>query len=334
MSFSEMTEWVSCDLCGSNDWETLFTGRDQQHQLPGEFGVTQCLRCGHLQTNPRPTLKALPAYYPDDYSHHSISRARLKRARFRMNLMKMAKKWNYLGKAILWFCAYQVRQILGGYWKPQGKLLDIGCGVGKFDGQLKALGWQVVGIDFSLRACSNARSQFQIMTLCADGTFLPLKEGAFSVIVMRHVLEHLPSPTKAMKEVHRVLSEGGLVVIEVPNAASIGRFVLKERWHSWELPRHLHHFTPFTLQRLLVTTGFHILRMNSTRNNLFIGRLFQNLPVPSLIAKLLAKVLSLPTIILLPIIAKGCWGEALRILAVKGYGPSKLPALNFSRETK
>ncbi|MCS7264093.1 MAG: class I SAM-dependent methyltransferase [Armatimonadetes bacterium] len=311
------TEWSPCDLCGANDWETLFLGRDQRHYLPGEFGVTQCLKCGHLQTNPRPTQEALPSYYPDDYRLHFISKARLRRVRFRIRLMEMAKEWGYWGKGILWCCAYQVRKVLGKYWKPQGKLLDVGCGAGKIDGQLKALGWQVIGVDFSLNACSNARSQFQVATVCADGAFLPFKEESLDVIVMRHVLEHFPSPTKAIKEVHRILRKGGLVSIEVPNAASIGRFVLKNHWQSWELPRHLHHFTPANLKKLLETNGFRILRMNSTRNSLFFARLFRCLPLPQLIAKLLSGVISLPTIILLPIVAKGCWGEALHVLAVK-----------------
>lgn len=315
------TEWSSCDLCGADDWEILFTGRDQRHHLPGEFGVTCCRRCGHLQTNPRPTQKALPAYYPDDYSLYAVSSARLKHARLRINLMRMAKKWGYFGKAILWCCAYQVRRLLGGYWKWGSNLLDVGCGAGKFDGQLQELGWQVVGIDFSLKACSNARSLFQVTTLCADGASLPLKDGSFDVVVMRHVLEHLPSPMKAMEEVHRALRKGGLVAIETPNAASIGRFVLKDRWPSWDLPRHLHHFTPTTLRKLLETNGFRVAGMTSTRNKLFVSRMFQRLPIPPPIAKLLAWVVSLPTVILFPIIAKGCWGEALRVLAVKCDDP-------------
>lgn len=134
---------------------------------------------------------------------------------------------------------------------------------------------------------------------------------------MRHVLEHLLSPTKAVKEVHRILREGGLFVIEVPNAASIGRFILKNRWPSWDLPRHLHHFTLFTLQELLEKNGFKIVRATSIRNKLSATRLFQALPLSSPITKLLAWA-AIPLVIALsPIIAKSCRGEALRILARK-----------------
>jgi predicted SAM-dependent methyltransferase len=84
----------------------------------------------------------------------------------------------------------------------------------------------------------------------------PLEGRHFDVVRLSHVLEHLPSPRKSLGKVHRLLRPGGLLWVEVPNAASLERRLFHRHWCHWDLPRHLYHFTPTTLVRLLRDTGF------------------------------------------------------------------------------
>jgi hypothetical protein len=60
-------ETKPCPLGCSVSDETVLTGRDLLHDLPGEYTVVKCNSCGLMRTNPRPTPEAIGTYYPDDY---------------------------------------------------------------------------------------------------------------------------------------------------------------------------------------------------------------------------------------------------------------------------
>lgn len=50
----------------------------------------------------------------------------------------------------------------------------------------------------------------------ADICNLPFKDNSFNFILCNHVLEHIPDDTKAMKELYRVLSPGGIAILQIP----------------------------------------------------------------------------------------------------------------------
>lgn len=311
------TEWAPCDLCDANDWKVLFTGQDKRHHVPGEFGVTQCRHCGHLQTNPRPTRDAILTYYPATYTAHSLSCSRISRSLRDLKLLEVARKFGFCGKLLLPIATYRFRCIVPSRLsKGRGLLLEIGCGVGWFCKLADAMGWQPVGLDISDSVCREARAIWGIAVVCSDSLPLPFKPQTFDLVVLRHTLEHLFSPKRVLKEVHRVLREGGWVAVEVPNANSLGRKVFEERWDTWELPRHLHHFTPKTLRKVLEQAGFQNIKIVSARHKPF---LLANslLPKRNPLAKLGRILLGLPAWVLLPLMVVRQEGEVLRAWAQK-----------------
>ncbi|HXG35868.1 MAG TPA: methyltransferase domain-containing protein, partial [Dehalococcoidia bacterium] len=68
--------------------------------------------------------------------------------------------------------------------------------------------------------------------------------------------EHLPDPLAELREIYRILRSDGALVVEVPNSASLTFRLCGRRWLHLDLPRHLQHFTPGTLQHLLRCAGF------------------------------------------------------------------------------
>jgi hypothetical protein len=52
-----------------------------------------------------------------------------------------------------------------------------------------------------------------------------------------------------------LLKTGGVIIVEVPNLDSVGFQIFKHRWQPLEIPTHLNHFTPATLQRVFETAG-------------------------------------------------------------------------------
>src|SRR5947207_1994127 len=57
----------ACAYCGCAAADRLFIAEDRLHGGPGQFAVVRCQGCGLMRTNPRPTLEAMKAYYPDHY---------------------------------------------------------------------------------------------------------------------------------------------------------------------------------------------------------------------------------------------------------------------------
>ena len=290
-------EWVSCDLCGAETWEVLFIGSDRRYKLPGEFGVTRCRCCGHLQTNPRPTSKSMQAFYPKTYGSHSPNSSPIRRTKRDLHLMKLGRKSPLAGKALSTVATWRFRRIVPKWLENEkGLFLEIGCGTGWLCALAQEVGWQAVGLDISLNACLVARQTWDIPVLCSDSLSLPFKSNTFRLVVLRHVLEHLPSPRQALSEVYRVLKEGGWVALEVPNAGSLGRWVYGPLWDSWDLPRHLHHFTPTSLRHLMERVGFRRTRIQSAHYEPFILTT-RWLPRKNLFTRFMRLLLGLPCLL-------------------------------------
>ncbi len=98
-------------------------------------------------------------------------------------------------------------------------VLDVGCGLGIYFDSLSMGASRVVGIDINqdyLReAIQNAESKTAVVQASVEE--LPFKRGSFDVVVMIEVLEHIPKDRNALKEVSRVLSPRGKLIITAPN---------------------------------------------------------------------------------------------------------------------
>jgi len=310
-------EWTPCDLCGAEDWEVLSIGSDRRHKLPGEFGVTKCRSCGHLQTNPRPTNEFLPTFYPESYSAHSAECHRIRHTKRDLHLMNLGRKFPLVGKMFSTAAAWRFRRLVPKWLETEnGLFLEVGCGTGWLCALAWEMGWQAVGLDINLNACKVARQTWDIPVLCSDSLSLPFKSNTFRLVVLRHVLEHLPSPRQALSEVYRVLKDDGWVALEVPNAGSLGRWVYGPLWDSWDLPRHLHHFTPATLRRLMEQVGFRKVKISSAcfKPRVLTAKWF---PSKNLLTRFARLLLELPSWLLLPFLVANQQGEILRAWGLK-----------------
>jgi SAM-dependent methyltransferase len=132
------------------------------------------------------------------------------------------------------------------------RVLDIGCGTGELLDVIRATGNnQIMGIEPSGQAAEIARKDRNLKVKTGTLEQVNLPSASIDTVLLSHVLEHLPSPRSTMSEVRRVLKPGGVVIIWVPNAASIPACVLGRYWMGWDVPRHLYAFTPGSLHRLM-----------------------------------------------------------------------------------
>jgi SAM-dependent methyltransferase len=139
-------------------------------------------------------------------------------------------------------------------WTGQGRYLDVGCGSGGALGVAHALGWKVTGIEVDEAAAAKAR-RFTDELHVGDVLTAPFASGRFDVVTAFHVLEHVPDPVAVIRRALAWLAPGGLLIIEVPNAGGLGAALFGKAWSGLELPRHLAHFSPGTLERAVEQAG-------------------------------------------------------------------------------
>lgn len=88
-----------------------------------------------------------------------------------------------------------------------------------------------------------------------------LPDKSFDVITLFHVFEHTISPQMTINECKRLLKEGGLLVIEVPNLSSLQASIGKKAWFHLDLPHHFYHFSEEGILALLKKNSFSILKV-------------------------------------------------------------------------
>jgi len=266
-------ELVFCDLCHSNQSDEMVKQRDLLLEVSRDlFTIVKCRNCGLVYLNPRPSKDLLASHYPTDYYPPVQAKSRprsLKRLSSRLKRWVLEDYYGYplSGGAVWWRPVRKFllwpdktwRELKGCYplpWRGQGKVLDVGCGAG---GNLKTLqdqGWEPHGIEISEIAAAHARelTKGQIHTGTVESA--PFPPGAFDLVLMSHSLEHFPSPVEALRRIHRVLKDDGLLVIHVPNVHSFEFKLFGRWWFQLDPPRHFYHFDRASLTAALVKAGF------------------------------------------------------------------------------
>lgn len=126
------------------------------------------------------------------------------------------------------------------YGPRTGRLLEVGCGLGHLLLWLSER-YKVFGTDINAPALQEARlivpsGLFSLMSAEDLGA---IQDGTFQVVIAKHVVEHLPNPERAVAEMGRVLSRGGLLILATPNLDSPMRAVKKNRWIGYKDPTHI-----------------------------------------------------------------------------------------------
>ena len=244
-----------CPLgCGNND-DIILVGRDLLHDLPGEFTVVKCRSCGLTRTNPRPTPESIGLYYPDDYGPYVGTQVRPANPTHNSDIKKILKRFI---NRVIDFNTTRLPPM------APGRMLELGCASGSYLHKMAAQGWQVQGIEFSEKA-AKAAAQLGFDVHAGPLETAPNPDEPFDLIVGWMVLEHLHNPVDCLKKLRQWAKPGAWLVLSVPNAGSIEFSIFKDKWYALQLPTHLHHFTPQTLENMLQITGWKLEKVHHQR---------------------------------------------------------------------
>ena len=241
-SSSGLVHYTACPACHSSSIRQVLTCKD--YTVSGElFDVWECKSCSLRFTQDVPTEEKIgPFYQADEYISHSNTNK---------GLINRLYQWvrNYT-------IAKKVELIKKQSCKATGSLLDVGCGTGEFLAGMKSAGWNVQGLEPD----EGARAQASDITgtIIGEPEELFSLEESYDVISMWHVLEHVHRLHEYLDQYQKLLTKDGVLLIAVPNYTSTDASHYQEHWAAYDVPRHLYHFSPASIDSLMKQHGFQV----------------------------------------------------------------------------
>ncbi len=239
-----------CPVCHQSDFQAFLTCQD--HTVSGEeFHIVRCKNCGFKFTNPRPDESSIDQYYQsEDYISHSDTKRGLIH-----QIYHWVRKRALESKLQLVEQVYQAQ----GVSEEKKRLLDYGSGTGHFLEVCQQAGWEIYGLEPDTGARAKAKELLG-KELEANLFEADFPSGAFQVVTLWHVLEHVHQLDRTIAHLKQLLSPEGRLVVAVPNHKSWDAQTFQSSWAAYDVPRHLYHFAPDSLERLFANHGMQLER--------------------------------------------------------------------------
>lgn len=239
-----MTTTISyqqCPACGSSQITQVLKAID--YTVSNEqFDIWHCQQCTMRFTQNVATLEHIGKYYQSTayVSHSDTQEGLINQLYHRVRNFTLRQKQRLLQK------------ITG---LKKGCLLDVGAGTGAFAHTMQQAGWTVTGLEPDDTARRVALDKYQL-SLNTPESLYQLTAASFDAITLWHVLEHVHDLQGYLQQFNQLLSAKGSLIIAVPNYTSFDAHYYQAQWAAYDVPRHLYHFSPKSMQLLATKHGF------------------------------------------------------------------------------
>jgi 2-polyprenyl-3-methyl-5-hydroxy-6-metoxy-1,4-benzoquinol methylase len=251
----------ACNICGTEGFTVIYpAGVAQVNQ------IVKCSGCGLMYANPRKEADHVEIEsYPDD-PNFDVERAdpqRIEKERLQVRDLD------------------DTREHLNDLYPARGRLVEIGSSFGYVLDSFRKDNWSVLGIEPNRWATKYASEKMQIETTKSTLEAAKLPDGFADVVVMLHVIEHVPDPVGTLREIWRVLKPGGHLILETPRYDTAMFWLLGRRERSISCDGHIFFFTSESLRKVYTAAGFQLERLNYTGRSLTLDRVVYNIGVIS-----------------------------------------------------
>lgn len=231
---------TSCAICQNSVFTQLTNAPD--------FNYFQCATCQLIFLSPQPrpeTLKEL-------YTRPGLLQNGPASAWFHHNQYYLKKLYQERLDDILQYVS-------------TGLLLDVGCGMGDFCAVAREAGFSVSGTELSDEYAHHTKTTVG-MTDIFIGRLqdVEFSDRKFDVISLWHVFEHLPDPHEVLRTMKRMLRQGGVIAIEVPNVECWQKrpmYVSDIKNYPESQLEHLFYFSEASLKLACKQAGFPLLQL-------------------------------------------------------------------------
>jgi SAM-dependent methyltransferase len=236
-------ESTDCKLCGSNVPDILSINKS--------WPVSRCRNCGFIYLSSRPQEKALESLYSLEYYDGSDVGYG--------GYVENYEKYNRIFTKLFNRRAADIEPFRG-----QSRLLEVGCAHGFLLNHLRKLNWRATGVEVSPVAAGYAARVLGLDVFCGKLEDARFDDCSFDVVLLLDVLEHLHRPFETLAEIGRILTPGGVLVVQCPWELTHW----EERAEAFlkgmkpctivpdAVPAHLYFFGPAKLEAFLKKGGF------------------------------------------------------------------------------
>ncbi len=223
-----------CPVCEKGAFAYLFTARGFAHH--------RCLGCGFLFVNPRLNETGARLYYNSDYyrAYCDFNERPINEAD--------GPYCRTFGDQLTAFVE-TVREIC-----PAGRVVDVGCGLGGLLAALPADAYERIGVEFNDAAADFARSRYGLR-IAGSMSDLAAEQGTVDLVTAVEVIEHVAEPFEWLRDVVKLISPSGTLIITTPNIDSLDFRLYGERCQHFCAPSHVNFFGVKTLTTLARRTG-------------------------------------------------------------------------------
>ncbi len=256
-----LTETTACNVCGADNFTVIYaSGVAQVNQ------IVKCTGCGLMYANPRkqPDHVELESW-PDDpnFEIEKESPQRIEKERLQIRDLDTT------------------REHLKKLHPSRGRLVEVGSSFGYVLDAFRTDGWDVLGIEPDRNVARYASNKLKISTINSTLEPAALAAESADVVVMLHVIEHVPDPIGTLREIMRILKPGGHLILETPRYDTAMYWLMGRRERSISCDGHIFFFTSASLRKAYCVAGFQLDRLDFTGRSLTFDRLIYNIGVIS-----------------------------------------------------